>query len=190
MPLLHIRPIIHLILRPIFFLSLIFGVSFFFFSGVTWHCPRPHHPYRLPPPPHFSLMSSRSAVSKSTTAKRNGKQASRPGRKRATPVHVSDDDEAAPAKGVQRVHWNNDRTDHLIEWLEENPEDRQRLFGDAAQDARQENRAQRVAKGAKSEFHAKIALYVFSVDPDERIRTDLAKDPTKYAKAVENRISV
>jgi hypothetical protein len=58
-----------------------------------------------------------------------------------------------------------------------------------AQDARQENRAQRIAKGAKSEFHTKIALYVFSVDPDEGICTDLAKDPTKYTKAVENRIT-
>src|ERR1700730_235730 len=108
------------------FLSLIFGVFFFFF----WHdvalssSPSPVSSILSAPDPPFSLMSSHSNVSRSTKTKRTGKRALRPGCKRASLVHVSDD-EPAPAKGAQHVQWNNNRTDRLIEWLEENPQDRQ-----------------------------------------------------------------
>ncbi|KAH9048751.1 hypothetical protein EDB84DRAFT_1257058, partial [Lactarius hengduanensis] len=87
------------------------------------------------------------------------------------------------------VQWGDSRTDRLIEWLEDNPEDRQRLFSDSSHDAKKENRPRRVAKGAKSVFYAKMAEYVFSVDGDARVRVEVKEDIKKYSKAVENRVT-
>ncbi|KAH9010590.1 hypothetical protein EDB84DRAFT_1247002, partial [Lactarius hengduanensis] len=86
------------------------------------------------------------------------------------------------------VQWDNPRTERLIDWLEDNPEDRQRLFSDSSHDAKKENRMRRVAKGSKSTFHVKMAEYIFSVDADARVREEVKADTKKYAKAVENRI--
>jgi hypothetical protein len=110
------------------------------------------------------------------------------GRKQAPPAHTGNNDEAASTKAA-RVQWDNERTEHLINWLESNPKDCQQLFSDSSQNARQEHRAQRVSKSLKSVFHSKIAQYVFSTDPNERVRVDLDKDPPKYMKVVENQIS-
>ena len=89
-----------------------------------------------------------------------------------------------------KVYWNKDpsRTDRLLDWLNENPSDHQKLFSDSAQDAKDEGHTQRKAKGAKSSFHLKMAESIFSVDKDPKIRKDFAANPTKYAKSVENRI--
>jgi hypothetical protein len=88
-----------------------------------------------------------------------------------------------------RVQWDDIRTDRLVDWLEDNPEDRQRLFSDSSHDAKKENRPRRVAKGSKSVFHAKMAEYVFSVDADPKVRVEVKDDVKKYSKAVENRIT-
>jgi len=109
-----------------------------------------------------------------------------PGPVRTSPTNVGDNDEA---KGVSRIQWDDSRTERIIEWLEENAEDRQRLFSDSSQNARKENRAQRVAKGSKSVYYSRIAQYVFSVDPDPAVRMDLDTEPQKFSKAVENRIA-
>ncbi|KAH9057473.1 hypothetical protein EDB87DRAFT_1550096, partial [Lactarius vividus] len=87
------------------------------------------------------------------------------------------------------VHWDDFRTDRLVDWLEDNPEDRQKLFSDSSHDAKKENRPRRVAKGSKSIFHNKMAEYIFSVDVDARVRVEVKEDIKKYSKAVENRIS-
>ncbi|KAH9023311.1 hypothetical protein EDB84DRAFT_1247596, partial [Lactarius hengduanensis] len=86
------------------------------------------------------------------------------------------------------VQWDDPRTERLIDWLEDNPEDRQRLFSDSSHDAKKENRTRRVAKGSKSTFHIKMAKYIFSVDADAWVCEEVKADTKKYAKAVENRI--
>jgi hypothetical protein len=92
--------------------------------------------------------------------------------------------------GTPRIQWNSMRTERLLEWLENNVEDRQRLFSDSAQDAKEDNRRCRTAKSAKTSFYIEMAKYIFSVDEDERVRDDLkAHGPLKFAKVVENRIN-
>ncbi|KAH9011332.1 hypothetical protein EDB84DRAFT_1590706 [Lactarius hengduanensis] len=109
------------------------------------------------------------------------------GKKPATTEVGSDTQEPHDEK-APRVQWDNPRTERLIDWLEDNPEDRQRLFSDSSHDAKKENRMRRVAKGSKSTFHVKMAEYIFSVDADARVREEVKADTKKYAKAVENRI--
>lgn len=92
--------------------------------------------------------------------------------------------------GVLRILWNDARTERLVDWLENNVEDRQRLFSDSAQDAKDENRRRRTAKSVKTNFHIKMADYIFAVDDDMRTRDDLrVNGAKKYAKSVENRIA-
>ncbi|KAH9074317.1 hypothetical protein EDB83DRAFT_2516085 [Lactarius deliciosus] len=118
-----------------------------------------------------------------TTTKRTAKQSKK----------VSADDETGTQephgeKG-SRVLWDDSRTNWLVDWLEDNPEDRQKLFSDSSHDAKKENRPRRVAKGSKTAFHTKMAVYIFSVDADLKVREEIKGDTKKYAKAVENRIT-
>ena len=116
----------------------------------------------------------------------------RGGRARKT---TEEDEEVTAADlkaGAPRVLWNSKRTERLVEWLENNVEDRQKLFSDSAHDAKKENRRRRTAKSksVKTGFYMKIAEYVFSVDDDVRIRDDLKEHgATRYTKTVENRIA-
>jgi hypothetical protein len=89
---------------------------------------------------------------------------------------------------ARRVFWNTNRTERLLDWLEENPGDRQKLFSDSSKDAKDEGRRKHVAKGTKSEFHKLIATAVFSVDPDADVRADLRDNPANYTKSVDNYI--
>lgn len=90
------------------------------------------------------------------------------------------------------VSWAKDisRTERLIDWLEQNVIDRQKLFSDSSQDAKKENRKQRVANGSKSKYHLLIAAAVFSIDADPKVREDFQGNSTKYGKAVENRLAM
>lgn len=142
------------------------------------------HTFRLMPP------KQNSNVNNPAVNKRGSKRKSKAGK----PAEISDDE--SPERGVtekpalEKVYWEKDlsRTDRLLDWLESNPSDRQKLFSDSARDAKEENRPRHVARGAKSEFHTKIALYVFSVDTDARVRKEVVTNVNKYAKAVENRL--
>jgi hypothetical protein len=88
------------------------------------------------------------------------------------------------------ILWDAPRTDRLIEWLENNVEDHQRLFSDSAKDAKKQKCRVQTAKNTKTGFHLKMAEYIFSVDDDVRVRDDLkAHGPKKYVKTVENRIT-
>jgi len=132
-----------------------------------------------------------------TPAVRNGKETvKRPnpskthGRAKKT---AEEDEEDAPATGPKapnRVTWNSLRTDCLVEWLKNNVEDRQRLFSDSAQDAKKQKRCILTAKkSGKTDFHVKMANYIFSVDNNMKVRDDLrVNGVVKYVKAVENRI--
>jgi hypothetical protein len=87
---------------------------------------------------------------------------------------------------MMRISWTTARTERLLDWLEENPVDRQKLFSDSTKDAKDEGRRKRVAKGTKSEFHKSIAIYVFSVDADKGVRDDFAANGGNYTKSVDN----
>ena len=96
---------------------------------------------------------------------------------------------AVDLKAALHIIWNANRTNQLVEWLENNVEDHQRLFSDLAQDANEQQHRPRTAKGSKTAFHVKMAKYILSIDKDEKVREDVrANGGRKYAKAVENHI--
>jgi len=95
-----------------------------------------------------------------------------------------------PKGAAFRIMWNDQRTECLVSWLEDNIGDRQRLFSDSAQDAKEEHHRPRVAKSRKIIYHIKIAECIFAVDESAKIRDDLKKyGAAKFAKPVENRIA-
>ena len=114
----------------------------------------------------------------------------RGGRAKKT-ANLDKEDAAADSKGgALRIMWSESRTERLLEWLENNVEDCQRLFSDSAQDAKEEKHRPRTAKSGKSSLHTKIANYVFSADEDARVQDDVnAHGPQIFAKVVENRIA-
>jgi len=122
--------------------------------------------------------------------RRKGQPAKRGGQARTTPDEDDEDAVGVLKAAPLRVVWNSTRTDRLLDWLENNVEDRQRLFSDSSQDARDENRRLRTAKNVKTTFYVKIADYVFSIDEDTKVRDDVRMHGAKkYNKTVENRIS-
>ena len=144
--------------------------------------------------PHPLAMSTRASARKSKANSQGPSlsikaQPARRGGQGRKATDEEEDDGAAGPKSAPRVLWNSKRTDLLVEWLENNVEDCQRLFSDSAQDAREEHRRPRTAKSVKTSFHVKIAAYIFSVDEDTKVRDDLkAHGAKRYAKSVENRI--
>jgi hypothetical protein len=98
--------------------------------------------------------------------------------------------DASSTPKLSRINWDNPRTDRLIDWLEENPSERHKLFADSIQDAQAEGHARNVAKTSKTTFYSAIAEAVFSVDADLPTREDYANDKSRYARGVENRIGL
>ena len=90
------------------------------------------------------------------------------------------------ASKTRRIFWTAVRTEQLLDWLEENPEDCQKLFSDSSKDAKDEGRWKHMAKGTKSEFHKKIATFVFSVDSDADVHADSLFNTNNYTKSVDN----
>lgn len=128
------------------------------------------------------------APAKSQPAKRARKPSSKLAE--SAPIDSEDEDEMRkPTTGkVRRTSWTSARTERLLDWLEENPVDRQKLFSDSTKDAKDEGRRKRIAKGTKLEFHKLIATYVFSVDNDEAVRADFTVNAINYTKSVDNYI--
>src|ERR1700676_3876471 len=53
-----------------------------------------------------------------------------------------------------RVTWSDlSHTDRLLYWLDQNAEDRQKLFSDSSQDAHKEQQRQHIAPGSKAVYH-------------------------------------
>lgn len=99
-----------------------------------------------------------------------------------------DDDNDAP--GVPRIYWDKDtsRTERLLDWLTNNPDDRHKLFSDSTQVANEEGRPKKKAKTSKAQYYAKMAHAVFSVDADAKVREHFKSSPGRYARTVENYI--
>jgi hypothetical protein len=86
-----------------------------------------------------------------------------------------------------RIRYTEERTERVLDWLEQNPVDRQKLFGDSTQDAAEEGRKKNVAKGNKSIFYVAIAKAVFAIDQDANLRAAVATDVAEELwKSVEN----
>jgi hypothetical protein len=138
--------------------------------------------------------TKKSAVTKPqpTPAKRARKPSSKVAE--SASIDFSDEEDAtsqkpaatSKARRMMRISWTTARTERLLDWLEENPVDRQKLFSDSTKDAKDEGRRKRVAKGTKSEFHKLIAFFVFSVDVDKEVRDDFAVNGGNYTKSVDN----
>jgi len=112
----------------------------------------------------------------------------RGGQAKKTTDEAKDDTTVANSKGC--IMWDDQCTEQLVSWLENNIEDRQRLFSDLAQDAKEDKHCHCTAKNTKPTFHVKMAQYIFLVDEDMQVRDNLKVHRMKYAKAVENRITM
>ena len=126
------------------------------------------------------------------SSKRTRKPTTKAADPTANTVTTSDSEQPQTSKQApkaRRIHWNVARTEWLLDWLEENPEDRQKLFSDSSKDAKEEGWRKRVAKSTKSEFHKMIAVAVFSVDDDTNIRVDFHSNPVNYTKSIDNYIT-
>ena len=107
-------------------------------------------------------------------------------------VATSDSEQPQTSKQAPKthqIHWSIAGMEWLLNWLEENPEDHQKLFSDSSKDAKEEGQHKHVAKGTKSEFHKMIATSVFSVDNDTNVCADFHSNPINYMKSVDNYIT-
>jgi len=135
-------------------------------------------------------MPPKSSTSKSTTRRPPTTRSGKTTDSRKSSNSISDQDGASGKRApkTRRVHWSAARTERLLDWLDDNPEDRQKLFSDSSKDAKDEGRRKRVAKNTKSEFHKKMATYIFSADSDPEVRADFLVNPVNYIKSVDNYI--
>jgi len=56
-----------------------------------------------------------------------------------------------------QVEWNNTRTDRLLDWLDQNPDDRNCLFSDSTTAAKEQNHRKVTAKGSKNHYYLALA---------------------------------
>ena len=126
---------------------------------------------------------------KNSVAAKPQKQPWKPSSKVLESAHIDSSDEenasTQPAK-VRHTSWTTAGTECLLDWLDENPVNRRKLFSDSMKDAKDEGWRKRVSKGTKSEFHKLIAMFVFTVDADKEVREDFAANPGNYTKSVDN----
>ena len=152
----------------------------------------------------FNVSSMAPKTKKSTAAKPHWqlptsapKRARKPLSKvtESAPLDSSDEDDATvatsqlqPAKAhcLMHISWTTARTEQLLDWLEKNPVDQQKLFSDSTKDAKDEGQRKHVVKGTKSEYHKLIANFVFSVDVNKGVWDDLAVNGVNYTKSVDN----
>ena len=97
----------------------------------------------------------------------------------------TDEDGASPSK-ICCISWITSRTEWLLEWLEENPSDHQKLFSDSLKDAKDKGWQKCVVKSTKSEFHKMIATFIFFVDADKEVQADFAANTINYTKSIDN----
>ncbi|EGO20026.1 hypothetical protein SERLADRAFT_411443 [Serpula lacrymans var. lacrymans S7.9] len=81
-------------------------------------------------------------------------------------------------QGRFKVKWTPERTDCLVDWLEQNIEQRCLLFLDSQQDASKEGRKKGQAKFSKVVIH----------DRDTSICAAFKSNPAKFSKAVDNHL--
>ncbi|KAF8869849.1 hypothetical protein CPB84DRAFT_1855981 [Gymnopilus junonius] len=62
-----------------------------------------------------------------------------------------------PASKCLQVKWDADRTNRLLDWLDQNPHDHNCLFSDSMAAAKEEGHAKVTAKGAKNHYYVAMA---------------------------------
>lgn len=94
-------------------------------------------------------------------------------------------------KAPARIVWDKypERTERLLDYLDTHTDVAIKLFGDSTQAAKSEGRSKLTAKSNKGTAYLQVAEGVFSIDDDEAVRADFLKNPSKYAKAVDNYIT-
>ncbi|KAH9167474.1 hypothetical protein EDB89DRAFT_2125148 [Lactarius sanguifluus] len=110
-------------------------------SGQSFILRRVQMCYFLPVDHQLLMRGKNTATTKPPSAK--PKRATKQSKKLATTPGVGDEASETVEKGSQ-VQWGDSRTDRLIEWLEDNPEDCQKLFSDSSHDTKKENRLRRM----------------------------------------------
>jgi hypothetical protein len=89
-----------------------------------------------------------------------------------------------------KIFWDKNyayHTDRLIEWCNDNPAKRAKLFSDLIQDAKEEgcNKAQLTT--ARKTLYQELAQYIFKVEPE--FVTELKDKPSVFASATQCRLS-
>jgi len=84
-----------------------------------------------------------------------------------------------------QVEWNNTRTDRLLDWLDQNPDDRNRLFSDSTTAAKEQNRRKVTAKGSKNCYYLALAKAVFDCkEEDIEMQAWYLKEPAKFSSSL------
>ena len=101
---------------------------------------------------------------KAGTTKKTAKAVARPPHKSgwvASMAAAADPPAGFPASRRLVVKWDANRMNRLLDWLDQNLDDRNRLFSDLTAAAKEEGRAKVTAKGTKNHYYAAMAKAVF-----------------------------
>ena len=105
----------------------------------------------------------------------------------ANPEEGEDD----ASKALAQVVWDKYpvHTEHLLDFLDAHADIALKLFGDSTKLAKSEGQSKVTAKSNKAAAYMLLADAIFSVDNDPLIWSDVASNPNKYVKAVNNYIT-
>ena len=100
----------------------------------------------------------------------------------------------APSKAVDsfagrrlQVEWDNPRTNRLLDWLDQNPDDHDRLFSNSTAAAKEENRRKVTAKGTKNYYYLALAKAVFDCEEEDvEMCAWYRKEPAKFSASLTN----
>ncbi len=98
---------------------------------------------------------------------------------------------ALTLKAPAHIVWDKfpEWTERLLDYLDTHTDVAIKLFGDSTQAAKSEGHSKLTAKSNKGAAYLQVADGVFLIDDDEAVRADFVKNPSKYAKAIDNYIT-
>ena len=90
-------------------------------------------------------------------------------------------------KGMKKIDYTHGLyREHIIQWLEQNPEDRNNLFSDNIKNANAEGWQMKNGRHPKQYYYAKITKSVF--ENNETHKDDYSADSVKFVKSIENHV--
>ncbi|KAG6377051.1 hypothetical protein JVT61DRAFT_1100 [Boletus reticuloceps] len=95
---------------------------------------------------------------------------------------------ATGSKGSTKIYWDKGyayRTDRFIEWCQDNPTKRVKLFSDSTQDAREEGRTRVQLNTAKKNTYMELARYIF--EHDAELSAEWLAKPQPFVAATQRR---
>src|SRR6266403_521557 len=98
---------------------------------------------------------------------------------------------ALTLKAPACIIWDKfpEQMEHLLDYLDTHTDVAIKLFRDSTQAAKSEGRSKLTAKSNKGAAYLQVADGVFLIDDDEAVQADFVKNPSKYAKAINNYIT-